>query len=95
MLRFYPNLYRPQPPGRRPVGGKPRIRWGTTDEEIRQTVRARARALLEEGQALTVSNIQKQVPSMLRYLYGEKAVFTGLKGLIQDLEAAARQAAGQ
>ncbi|MHB9145897.1 MAG: hypothetical protein ACYC5Y_11250 [Symbiobacteriia bacterium] len=82
-----------EPAQPRRASGKPRIRWGSTEEEIRQTVRARARALLQEGQALTVSNIQKQVPSMLRYLYGEKAVFPGLKGLIHDLES--KEAAGQ
>lgn len=82
-----------QPARPRRSSGKPRIRWGSTEEEIRQTVRARAQALLQEGHALTVSNIQKEVPSMLRYLYGEKAVFPGLKGLIQDLDSKA--AAGQ
>lgn len=73
---------------------KPRIRWGTNAEEIRRTVRAHAREMLSQGQDLTVSNIQKQVPSMLRYLYGEKAVFEGLKGLIRDLEESAPEAAG-
>ncbi|MGE5590806.1 MAG: hypothetical protein ACM3ZA_09365 [Bacillota bacterium] len=73
---------------------KPRIRWGANADEIRQTVRAHARQMLSQGQDLTVSNIQKQVPSMLRYLYGEKAVFEGLKGLIRDLEEGAREAAG-
>ncbi|GEM_PF-6403202 len=73
---------------------KPRIRWGSSADEIRQTVRAHASALLAQGQELTVSNIQKQVPSMLRYLYGEKAVFEGLKGLIRDLEEGGQAAAG-
>lgn len=73
---------------------KPRIRWGSSADEVRQTVRAHARDLLAQGHELTVSNIQKQVPSMLRYLYGEKAVFEGLKGLIRDLEEGAQEAAG-
>lgn len=78
-----------------PPKNKPRIRWGASEEEIRQTVRDHARRLLQQGQDLTVSNIQKQVPSMLRYLYGERAVFAGLKGLIRDLEASEVEAAGQ
>lgn len=78
-----------------PTQAKPRIRWGASADEIRRTVRTHARRLLEQGQELTVSNIQKQVPSMLRYLYGEKAVFAGLKGLIQDLESPDPEAAGQ
>ncbi|ABZ83101.1 hypothetical protein HM1_0487 [Heliomicrobium modesticaldum Ice1] len=62
----------------------PRIRWGTTDEEIRHTVFAQLRSLEEKGKDITITTIKAEVPSMMRYVYGEKALFKGIGELLEE-----------
>lgn len=66
-----------------------RIRWGSTPETIRQTVFAQLQALLEEGEEISTETIKKRIPSMLRWIYGEKAVFDGIEGLRREFLRAA------
>ncbi|MBM7865358.1 hypothetical protein GTO89_01065 [Heliobacterium gestii] len=85
--------------GRRPRGRKkekteekakaPRIRWGTTDEEIRHTVFEQLRSLEEKGKEITITTIKTEVPSMMRYVYGEKALFKGIGELLEEYRSEA------
>ncbi|MBC9786004.1 hypothetical protein H1S01_16090 [Heliobacterium chlorum] len=61
-----------------------RIRWGSTPEEIRAAVFRQLQRLQANGNPICVETIKSEVPGMLRWLYGEKAVFNGLKGLQQE-----------
>ncbi|MZP31328.1 hypothetical protein GTO91_16600 [Heliobacterium undosum] len=61
-----------------------RIRWGSTPEEIKSSVFLQLERLQEMGNPICVETIKNEVPGMLRWLYGEKAVFNGLKGLQQE-----------
>ncbi|TCP62071.1 hypothetical protein [Heliophilum fasciatum] len=65
-------------------GTNRRIRWGNSPEEIRQCVFHQLLRLQATGKPICVSTIKNEVPGMLRWLYGEKAVFRGLKGLHQE-----------
>ncbi|MZP28213.1 hypothetical protein GTO91_00545 [Heliobacterium undosum] len=62
----------------------PRIRWGTTDEEIRHTVFEQLRSLEEKGKDITITTIKSEVPSMMRYVYGDKALFKGIGELLEE-----------
>ncbi|ABZ84882.1 hypothetical protein HM1_2351 [Heliomicrobium modesticaldum Ice1] len=61
-----------------------RIRWGSTPEEIKSSVFQQLQRLQEMGSPICVETIKNKVPGMLRWLYGDKAVFNGLKGLQQE-----------
>ncbi|MBM7868458.1 hypothetical protein GTO89_16430 [Heliobacterium gestii] len=61
-----------------------RIRWGSTPEEIKSSVFLQLQRLQDMGSPICVETIKNEVPGMLRWLYGEKAVFNGLKGLQQE-----------
>lgn len=73
-------------------GRRKRIRWGSNPEGIRETVFAQLQALLEEGEEISTETIKKRIPSMLRWIYGEKAVFNGIEGLRQEFLHAASAA---
>ncbi len=72
------------PPG---LAGKKRIRWGSNPESIRQTVFNQLRLLEEQGEEITTETIKQRIPSMLRWIYGERAVFNGIEGLRRDFLA--------
>lgn len=61
-----------------------RIRWGSSQEEIKATIFQHLQRLQASGKPICVETIKLEVPGMLRWLYGEKAVFKGLKGLHQE-----------
>ncbi|MBC9783585.1 hypothetical protein H1S01_03535 [Heliobacterium chlorum] len=70
-----------------PVKVKPnRIRWGSTEEEIKNTIFEQLRLLEEHGKEITVTNIKEDVPSMMRFLYGKDALFQGINALIEEYE---------
>lgn len=69
--------------GRTP--GSRRIRWGNSDEEIRQTVLAEAARIRDRTGRLDVATLRAELPSVFRFLYGDRAVFAGVKGLAQEL----------
>lgn len=69
--------------GRSP--GTRRIRWGSSDEEIRQTVLAEAARIRERTGKLDVATLRAELPSVFRFLYGDRAVFAGVKGLAAEL----------
>lgn len=62
-----------------------RIRWGSSDEEIRQTVLAEAARIRERTGKLDVATLRAELPSVFRFLYGDRAVFAGVKGLAAEL----------
>lgn len=79
-----------------PSAPKRRIRWGSTPEDIRATVFQQLDQLLADGEELSTEVIKQRVPSMLRWIYGERAVFNGIEGLREEFRrarAAATQAA--
>lgn len=63
---------------------KRRIRWGSTPEAIRQTVFRQLRLLVEQGEDISTETIKQRCPSMLRWIYGDKAVFAGIEGLRRE-----------
>ncbi len=65
-------------------GRKRRIRWGSTPEAIRQTVFHQLRLLIDEGEEISTETIKQRCPSMLRWIYGDKAVFEGIEGLRRE-----------
>lgn len=65
--------------------GSRRIRWGDSDEEIRQTVLAEAARIQERTGKLDVATLRAELPSVFRFLYGDRAVFAGVKGLAKEL----------
>ncbi|MTV48870.1 hypothetical protein GJ688_07730 [Heliobacillus mobilis] len=70
-----------------PIKVKPnRIRWGSTEEEIKNTIFEQLRLLEEHGKEITVTNIKEDVPSMMRFLYGKDALFQGINALIEEYE---------
>lgn len=69
--------------GRSP--GSRRIRWGNSDEEIRQTVLAEAARIRDRTGKLDVATLRAELPSVFRFLYGDRAVFAGVKGLAAEL----------
>ncbi|MTV50503.1 hypothetical protein GJ688_16275 [Heliobacillus mobilis] len=75
-----------KPPYPVPLNWNPnkRIRWGSTPEEIKAAVFRQLQRLQANGNPICVETIKSEVPGMLRWLYGEKAVFNGLKGLQQE-----------
>lgn len=71
-----------------------RIRWGSTPEEIKSTTFRVLEGLQKSGERITVGLIRARTPSMMRWLYGEKAVFAGLRGLLEEYQQHLSQAAG-
>lgn len=71
-----------------------RIRWGNTPEEIKSTTFRVLEGLQKSGERITVGLIRSRTPSMMRWLYGEKAVFAGLKGLLEEYQQHLAEAAG-
>jgi hypothetical protein len=65
--------------------GTRRIRWGNSDEEIRQTVLAEAARIRDRTGKLDVATLRAELPSVFRFLYGDRAVFAGVKGLAAEL----------
>ncbi|MCW2278365.1 hypothetical protein [Heliophilum fasciatum] len=72
-----------------------RIRWGTTEEEIRQTVFEQLQLLEKRGKEITITTIKTEVPSMMRYVYGERALFCGIGDLIEEYRMAQAPNDGQ
>ncbi|MCL6522496.1 MAG: hypothetical protein K6U79_09040 [Firmicutes bacterium] len=70
---------------RRPA--RQRIRWGSTPEEIRETVFRQLDLLRSRGRELTTETIKSEVPSLLRWIYGERALFEGMEGLRRAYES--------
>jgi len=56
-----------------------RIRWGSTPAEIRSIVARQLQRLNAEGKNIDTKTIRAEVPSMLKWLYGKRAVFDGLE----------------
>lgn len=56
-----------------------RIRWGSTPEQIRPVVAQQLKRLSGEGKNIDTKTIRAEVPSMLKWLYGKRAVFSGLE----------------
>lgn len=77
-----------------PRPARKRIRWGNTPEEIKSTTFRVLDGLQRSGERITVGLIRSRTPSMMRWLYGEKAVFAGLKGLLEEYRQHMAQAAG-
>ncbi|MEW6398245.1 MAG: hypothetical protein AB1503_03635 [Bacillota bacterium] len=71
-----------------------RIRWGSTPEEIKSTTFRVLEGLQKSGERITVGLIRARTPSMMRWLYGEKAVFAGLRGLMEEYQQHMSHAAG-
>ncbi|MDD4587508.1 MAG: hypothetical protein PHC60_03825 [Heliobacteriaceae bacterium] len=68
-----------------PETGNPRrIRWGSTTEEIRRTVFNQLQLLEGRGKEITITTIKAEIPSMMRYVYGEKALFKGIGDLLTE-----------
>lgn len=67
--------------------GKKRIRWGSNPETIRETVFDQLRHLTQQGEEITTETIKQRIPSMLRWIYGERAVFDGIDGLRREFLA--------
>ncbi|QGG49386.1 hypothetical protein [Heliorestis convoluta] len=65
-----------------------RIRWGNTEEEIRKTVFEQLQSLESRGKEITITTIKTEVPSMMRYVYGDKALFKGIGELMEEYEEA-------
>ncbi|MEW6545411.1 MAG: hypothetical protein AB1446_00650 [Bacillota bacterium] len=82
----------PGAPQARPA--RKRIRWGNTPEEIKNTTFRVLEGLQKSGERITVGLIRSRTPSMMRWLYGEKAVFAGLKGLLEEYQQHLTQAVG-
>lgn len=80
--------------GAQPRPARKRIRWGSTPEEIKNTTFRVLEGLQKSGERITVGLIRSRSPSMMRWLYGEKAVFAGLKGLLEEYRQHLAQAAG-
>ncbi|MZP30373.1 hypothetical protein GTO91_11685 [Heliobacterium undosum] len=77
-----------------PVAVKPaRIRWGSSEDEIKATIFEQLRLLEERGKEITVTNIKEEVPSMMRFLYGKDAMFQGINALIEEYQR--RKSAGE
>lgn len=72
------------------VQGRRRIRWGSTPEEIRRTVFEQIALLEAKGRELTTETIKAEVPSLLRWIYGERALFDGMEGLRRAYESERR-----
>lgn len=58
-----------------------RIRWGSNTEEVRRTCFKQLERLEHSGEPITTETIKRHVPGMLRWLYGENAIFSGIEGL--------------
>ncbi|MHB0886546.1 MAG: hypothetical protein ACYC41_11780 [Bacillota bacterium] len=56
-----------------------RIRWGATPGQIRPVVAQQLQRLCAEGKNIDTKTIRAEVPSLLKWLYGKKAVFSGLE----------------
>lgn len=80
--------------GAGPRPARKRIRWGSTPEEIKCTTFRVLEGLQRSGERITVGLIRRRTPSMMRWLYGDKAVFAGLKGLLEEYRRHVAQAAG-
>lgn len=65
-------------------GKKKRIRWGSDPETIRRTVFEQLRELTSDGEEISTETIKQRVPSMLRWIYGERAIFEGIEGLRRE-----------
>ncbi|MDI6825329.1 MAG: hypothetical protein QME93_02880 [Bacillota bacterium] len=76
-----------------PRPARKRIRWGNTPEEIKSTTFRVLEGLQRSGERITVGLIRSRTPSMMRWLYGDKAVFAGLKGLLEEYQQHMAQAA--
>lgn len=63
-----------------------RIKWGNTPEVIRQTVFRELHRLREMGLDISTETIKQHCPSMLRWIYGERAMFQGIDGLRQEFD---------
>lgn len=72
---------------RLPLIDKKRIRWGSDPATIRETVFGKLLLLEEQGEEITTETIKQRIPSMLRWIYGERAVFGGIDGLRRDYQA--------
>lgn len=63
-----------------------RIKWGNTPEVIRQTVFRELHRLRDMGLDISTETIKQHCPSMLRWIYGERAMFQGIDGLRQEFD---------
>lgn len=74
----------PAPKKMSALGTPRRIRWGSTPAEIKATAFRIISDWVAKGEDINVHTIKTRCPSMLRWLYGKKAVFDGLKGLVEE-----------
>lgn len=82
-----PGVQPPATPSKMgPLGGSRRIRWGSTPPEIKATAFRIVSDWVTQGEDLNIHTIKTRCPSMLRWLYGKKAVFDGLKGLVEEFQ---------
>lgn len=70
---------------------KKRIRWGSSPDDVRETVFAQLRELIAAGEEISTETIKQRVPSMLRWIYGDRAVFEGIEGLRREFFHAAER----
>ncbi len=61
-----------------------RIKWGASPEAVRETVFAQLAAMVEDPDQVSTELIKQRIPSMLRWIYGERAVFKGIEGLRRE-----------
>ncbi|QGG47556.1 hypothetical protein [Heliorestis convoluta] len=64
----------------------PRIRWGSTEEEVKKTVFEKLNDLENQGLEISVNNIKSHYASMMRYIYGKEAIFKGIGALLDEYE---------
>ncbi len=60
-----------------------RIRWASDPVTIRGQVLERLRLLAREGKEINTRTIREEAPGLLRWLYGKKAVFSGVGELLE------------
>ncbi|MBX6378215.1 MAG: hypothetical protein IRY95_06655 [Clostridia bacterium] len=75
--------------------GRRRIRWGRSEEDVRRTVYAELARLETLGEPITTETIKAHVPSMLRWIYGDRAIFHGIEDLRRTYQAMRQQEADQ
>ena len=60
---------------------KHRIHWGSEPQQIRETVFRELDHLREQNLEITTETIKARIPSLLRWIYGDHAIFDGIDGL--------------
>lgn len=84
-------------PGPAAMAARRRIRWGSSPDTVRDTVFAQLSGLVDDPDLVSTELIKQRIPSMLRWIYGERAVFKGIEGLRREFREhwfARRSAAG-